>query len=118
MMERSEMTVVLGLAAAYDNRLVDESMVEAWYDAIGDHDFDAAREGIRAHYRGETGWLMPAHITRYVEAQAVQQRVQAERDRAAAEVLERRREREEWLIYKAEQELAQTAVADALGGME
>ncbi|HEY8504372.1 MAG TPA: hypothetical protein VIL46_07295 [Gemmataceae bacterium] len=67
-MTRSEIALLLGLAAARDNRRIDEVMVAAWYEDLGDLDFADAREALRRHYRESTERVMPAHIRQLVRA--------------------------------------------------
>lgn len=67
-MTRSEIALLLGLAAARDNRRVDEVMVAAWHEDLGDLDFADAREALRRHYRESTERVMPAHIRQLVRA--------------------------------------------------
>jgi hypothetical protein len=58
----SDTADLLGLAAFYDNRTVDASVIAAWHDALGDLDRDDAITAVRAHYSESTDWLMPAHV--------------------------------------------------------
>ena len=67
-MNRSEIALLLGLAAARDNRRVDEVMVAAWHEDLADLDFADAREALRRHYRESTERVMPAHIRQLVRA--------------------------------------------------
>lgn len=67
-MKPSETADLLGLAAFYDNRTVDEPVVAAWFAVLGDLDYADAVEALRAHYAATTDWLMPAHIRTRVKA--------------------------------------------------
>lgn len=63
-MNKSEVAVLLGLAAARDQRTVGETDVLAWHEDVGDLDFADAREALRRHYRESTDRIMPAHVRR------------------------------------------------------
>lgn len=65
-MTRSEVAILLGLAAARDYRKIGETDVLAWHEDIGDLDFADAREAVSRHYRESTDRLMPAHVRRIV----------------------------------------------------
>jgi len=66
MMTRSQVTLVLAKAAAFDQRTIGEADAEAWMDVIGDLPFDAAKAAVSTHYRAETRRIMPADIRRIV----------------------------------------------------
>lgn len=66
-MTRSEVALLLGLAAARDYRTVGEVDVLAWFEDIGDLDLADAREALARHYRESTDRVMPAHIRRLVK---------------------------------------------------
>lgn len=66
-MTRSEVALLLGLAAARDYRTVGEVDVLAWFEDIGDLDLADAREAVARHYRESTDRVMPAHIRRLVK---------------------------------------------------
>jgi hypothetical protein len=59
---KSEMALLLGKAAAFDQRTVGESDIEAWHECIGDLDFKEAMSAVTNHYRYSTDRLMPAHL--------------------------------------------------------
>lgn len=61
-MTRSETAMLLGYAAAYDSRLVDDTAVMAWHDLLGDLPADDVRDAIRRHYQRSPDRIMPAHI--------------------------------------------------------
>lgn len=65
-MTRSEVALLLGLAAARDYRTVGEVDVLAWFEDIGDLALADAREALARHYRESTDRVMPAHIRRLV----------------------------------------------------
>lgn len=57
-----ETSALLTLAAAVDNRIVDQLTVKGWHDAIGHLDFDLARRALALHRAESTDYLQPAHI--------------------------------------------------------
>jgi hypothetical protein len=65
-MTRSEIALLLGMAAARDLRTIGEADVLAWHEDLGDLDFDDARAGLRRYFREHTERIMPAHVRRYV----------------------------------------------------
>lgn len=66
-MRRSETALVLGYAAAYDYRNVDDTTVAAWHDLLGDLDLTDVREAIKRHYQTSTDRIMPAHVRAHVK---------------------------------------------------
>jgi hypothetical protein len=67
--KKSEAARLLGIAAAYDARKIDEDgdvAVEAWQWALDGLGFEACRLAIVAYYRAETDPIKPAHIRRLV----------------------------------------------------
>lgn len=65
-MNRSEIAVLLALAAGRDQRTVGESDVLAWHEDVGDLEFADARAALGRHYRESTDRIMPAHVRRLV----------------------------------------------------
>lgn len=64
-MDKSELTELLGLAAAYEHRPEPkEADVEAWHLIVGYYDGDLARECLLEHYTEEDRRLWPADIVR------------------------------------------------------
>jgi len=63
-----EIIDLLTCAAAYDRRTAGDADVDAWLAAIGDLDFQDARQAVIAHYTESSDWLMPVHIKRRVAA--------------------------------------------------
>lgn len=61
-MNRPEVVVLLTLAGTYDYRKVGDADVESWHLALGDVDFDDAKNAVVRHYREFTDRLMPAHV--------------------------------------------------------
>lgn len=61
-MQPVETAALLSLIALVDRRVVDEATVRHWHDLVGDLDFDDACDAVRAHRRGSTDWLQPAHV--------------------------------------------------------
>jgi len=63
MLSKSQMALVLGKAAAFDQRTLGDADVEAWRECLGDAiDFDTAMERVTEHYRVSTERLMPVHL--------------------------------------------------------
>lgn len=73
-MNRSEVAVLLGLAAARDQRTVGDADVLAWHEDIGDLDFADARAALGRHYRESTDRIMPAHVRRLVRVMREERR--------------------------------------------
>lgn len=67
-MTRSEVSLLLSLAAARDYRKIGEADVLAWFEDIGDLEFEDAKVAVSRHYRESTDRIMPAHIRRGVKA--------------------------------------------------
>lgn len=84
-MNLSETAVLLGLAAARDQRTVGETDVRAWHEDLEDIDFDDARQAITRHYRESTDRLMPAHVRRLVAEIVRERRREVREAREAAE---------------------------------
>lgn len=99
-MTKAEMAKLLGVAAAFDNRKVDEAMVEAWHGAIGDFSYDEAEWGLTQHYRHEARWVMPGDVTARIFAERDRQREERSRELAQQRVLEARREKAEFEAYR------------------
>lgn len=65
-MQKSQIAKLLGIAAAFDQRTSGTADDEAWLAAIGDLNFEDAREALIGHYRDSTERVMPAHIRQRV----------------------------------------------------
>jgi hypothetical protein len=65
---RDEVIDLLTVMTAFDRRTGGPSDVDAWQAAVGDLDFEDARDAAVGHYRDTDAWLMPAHIRRRVKA--------------------------------------------------
>lgn len=63
-MKKSEVALLLGACAARDSRTVGDADVLAWFEDLGDLDFEDARQAVSMHYRESTDRIMPAHIRR------------------------------------------------------
>lgn len=61
-MNKSQVAKLLTMASAYDGRTIGDEDVTAWQAALGDTDFDKARDALVLHYRHSTSRLMPAHL--------------------------------------------------------
>ena len=79
-MNRPEAAILLGVAAAFDQRTIGETDVTAWAEALARYDLEPCRRAVIGHYTETTDRIMPAHITRRIRA------VRPE-DRTVAEVL-------------------------------
>jgi hypothetical protein len=66
-MRRSEISLLLGVMAAYDRRTTGETDVAAWLDVIGDLDFADAVQAVKDHYRESSAWVMPADVRHRVK---------------------------------------------------
>ncbi|WP_182349501.1 hypothetical protein [Tomitella gaofuii] len=73
-MDRDQIVHLLQVAQGYDSRNIDGLMVENWQRAakIGRWTSETAAEAVHTHYALSTDWLMPAHVTRQVRANARQ----------------------------------------------
>jgi hypothetical protein len=65
-MNRVEVALLLTAAAARDLRTIGEADVLAWFEDIGDLDYQDCRAALRLHYRDSTERIMPAHVRRLV----------------------------------------------------
>ena len=65
-MNRTEIVVLLTLAAAFDYRKVGDADVEAWYLALDDIALDDAKQAVVAHYRETRERLMPSDVRQIV----------------------------------------------------
>lgn len=61
-MTKAEIAELLTLAAAFDQRTIGESDVEAWHEVLGDICFADARDLLVAHYKARAERVMPAHL--------------------------------------------------------
>lgn len=62
-----EAQVLLGIAAAFDNRKPDADAAKAWSVALHGLRFEDCRDAIVAHYRASSDWLMPQRIVSEVK---------------------------------------------------
>ena len=67
-MNVQEVTKLLAVVVAYDGRQVGESTVAAWYDSLRELSYEDCELAVRAHYREESSWLMPALVRQRVRA--------------------------------------------------
>lgn len=70
-MNSAEMWELLTVASIIDHRTVDDAMVAAWLEAIGDLTYEEARRALAVHRRTSTEYLLPAHLWRIAEAEPV-----------------------------------------------
>lgn len=61
-MTPAEVTALLGVCSAFDNRKPNAEMVQAWTAAMGDLSFIACRDAVVAHFQESSDWIMPSHI--------------------------------------------------------
>lgn len=61
-MTRGDVARLLAYIAAFDRRTLGDADVLAWYDVLGDLDFELARAAVRVWYTERDGWIMPSHI--------------------------------------------------------
>lgn len=61
-MTPGDMARVLTKCAAFDQRTIGEADVMAWYDAVGQLDYDDAMTAVSRHYATSTDRIMPAHL--------------------------------------------------------
>lgn len=61
-MNRSETAILLGIAAAYDQRTVGEADVMAWQDLLADVRSADAVQAVKDHYAAEARRVMPVDV--------------------------------------------------------
>ncbi|MTE24856.1 hypothetical protein [Microbacterium sp. ZXX196] len=66
-MNTREAFQLLTLASAFDGRTVDRETATVWAEVLVDIDLSAATEAMKAHYRDEGRWMMPAHVVQRVK---------------------------------------------------
>ena len=67
-MTKSETARLMGLIAAYDQRTVGESDIEAWH-AVASYagwNFDGARRAVIVHYSSSVRRIMPGHVSEFL----------------------------------------------------
>lgn len=67
-MNRIQVARLLAKIQLGDRRQVTDLVIEDWLETIGHLDYQAAYEAVITHRRESTEYLMPAHITRAVNA--------------------------------------------------
>jgi hypothetical protein len=67
-MKRDQIIDLLSVAAAYDQRTVGNADIAAWTLALGELDFDRARDAVVAHYREQTRRIMPADVRQHARS--------------------------------------------------
>lgn len=77
-MNRAETVQLLTYIAAIDGRRLDEAVVIAWQEVIGDLPLDECQPAARAHFAKSGDWLMPHHIRDRVLAARETQRPRSE----------------------------------------
>lgn len=65
-MNLTEATALLAVCSAFDNREASEPAARAWQAVLDDVPFDDAKDAVLEHYRRDTAWMMPAHVTQFV----------------------------------------------------
>lgn len=66
-MEAREAFQLLTLASAFDGRTVDRETAVVWAEVLADVSLADATEAMKAHYRDESRWMMPAHVVQRVK---------------------------------------------------
>ncbi|WP_280393198.1 hypothetical protein [Nocardia wallacei] len=63
-----EAVTLLQIAAVYDNRDIDQLIINAWLEAARRQrwTFPEAADAVHQHYSKHTAWLMPGHITQII----------------------------------------------------
>lgn len=67
-MDKSQVVLLLAFAGTYDYRKTGDADVEAWYLAVGDVDFEDAKQAVVTHYRNTDQRMMPFHLRQGVKA--------------------------------------------------
>lgn len=65
-MNHAQTARLLAKVAAFDNRDVGDVIIAAWFEALGDLDFEACLSAVTFHFAESKQWLMPAHIREIV----------------------------------------------------
>ena len=66
-MDTREAFQLLTLASAFDGRTVDRETATVWAEVLADVSLTDATEAMKAHYREEGRWMMPAHVVQRVQ---------------------------------------------------
>jgi hypothetical protein len=79
-MNKLEVSQLLTLASAYDNRTVKPEQVLAWHALVENIDLDVAGEALKMHFAESDKYLQPYHLVanarRVLDARARTERVQ------------------------------------------
>lgn len=75
-MDKSDVVLLLAFAGTYDYRKTGDADIEAWYLAVGDLDFEDAKQAVVAHYRSTDVRMMPFHVRQGVKAIRAERRRQ------------------------------------------
>lgn len=64
-MERDEVVQLVQVIAAYDNRRIDELLIQTWSESArrARWTMAAATDAVHEHFARSTAWLMPGHVT-------------------------------------------------------
>jgi hypothetical protein len=62
MMSLADVARVLAVAQSYDNRKVDEVVVESWHRVLGHLEYDDALTAVHRHYATSRDWMMPIDV--------------------------------------------------------
>jgi hypothetical protein len=65
-MTLSEICDLLSVIGAFDRRALGDADGHSWHAAIGDLDYEDARQAVIAHYSESTEWIMPGHVRQRV----------------------------------------------------
>lgn len=76
-MTAAEAAVLLTLCSAFDGRTVGEAAARAWADVLDDVTLEEGQLAVRAWYRTERKWMMPADVRELVLAARAEARLAA-----------------------------------------
>lgn len=65
-MNEQQVSVVLAKCAAFDSRIFGDAEVRAWYEAVGDLDFDDAMPAVARFYATSRQRMWPADLRQLV----------------------------------------------------
>lgn len=68
MMTPDQFGVLMMKASALSGRQFDAVVVEAWYDVLGEYDYEDAVRALNRHFRNSDEYLQPVHIIRGIRA--------------------------------------------------
>ena len=66
-MDTREAFQLLTLASVFDGRTVDKETATVWAEVLADVPLADATAAMKAHYKDEAKWMMPAHVVQRVK---------------------------------------------------